>query len=243
MTETTEDAVLGGRLRLRQPATGYRAAIDPFLLAAAVEACPGDRVLDLGCGVGTAGLALLTRHPGCHVVGLELVEGHANLAGVNAVLNGLSGRFEPVVGDVAQSPFRGAVFDQVICNPPFHGAERGRPAAAPTKALATREDLAGLAQWLRSALHHLRPRGWITLIHRADRLDEVLALLRVGSGQLRITPLWPARGKPAKRVIVSARKGVAGPLTLGAGLVLHEANGHFTSRADAILRGGGALEP
>ena len=239
----TEDAVLGGRLRLRQPAEGYRVAIDPFLLAAAVEARPGARLLDLGCGVGAAGLALLTRVPEVTVIGLELQADFARLAADNAALNGLAARFAAVGGDIARSPLRAGGFDQVICNPPFHGAEQGRPAARSAEALATREGAPGLSLWLEAALGHLRPGGRLTLIHRADRLDEVLAGLRGRAGALRVVPLWPAQGKPAKRVIVAARKGAGGPLTLSAGLVLHDAEGRFTAQADAILRGGAALRP
>ena len=240
MGPTTLDAVLGGRLRLRQPASGYRVAIDPFLLAAAVEAGPGERVLDLGCGVGAAGLAVATRLPGCAVVGLELQAAHARLAAENASLNSLAGRFSSVAGDVARSPFKDGAFDQVICNPPFHGPE-GRPAASRAADLATREGTLGLTRWLDTALVHLRPGGRLTLIHRADRLDQVLAGLKGRAGAVRLMPLWPARGKPAKRIIVAARKGVRGPLELSPGLVLHEANGDFTARAEAILRGKAAL--
>lgn len=238
----TEDAVLGGRLRLRQPAAGYRVAIDPFLLAAATPARPGERILDLGCGVGAAGLALLARVADCRLVGLELQAGHARLAAENAALNGLAARFAVVAGDLGASPLAPASFDQVICNPPFHGPEQGRPAARPEAALATREGALGLARWIGVALGQLRAKGRLTLIQRADRLDQVLAALAGRAGSVRIAPLWPARGRPAKRIIVSARKAAAGPLELTAGLVLHEANGHFTAQADAILRQGAALE-
>lgn len=244
-SQTTEDSLLGGRVRLRQPARGYRAAIDPVLLAAAVPARDGERILDLGCGAGAAALCLLARVPGVAVTGLELQHGLARLAAANAELNGLAGRFSVVEGDVLAPPpaLAAGGFDRVMLNPPYLAAASSRPPHDPAQAMATREDTARLTDWIDAALTLLRPKGGLTVIHRADRLDALLADLHGRAGEIRILPLWPAAGKPAKRVVVAARKAVAGPLALGAGLVLHEADGSFTSRAEAVLRGGAPLAP
>lgn len=242
--EITQDALLGGRVQLRQPAKGYRAAIDPVLLAAAVPARTGERVLDLGCGTGAAALCLLARVPGVEAMGLELQGPLARLAAANAELNGLAGRFAVVEGDILRPPPALAAdsFDRVMLNPPYLAARANRPPSAPLRALATHESDAVLADWLRTALALLKPKGGVSIVHRADRLDALLAGLRGKAGGIRVFPLWPAAGRPAKRVLVAARKAAAGPLVLAAGLVLHESHGGFTPQAEAILRGAAALD-
>lgn len=234
----TEDAFLGGRLRLRQPADGYRAAIDPVLLAAAVPAAAGDGVADLGCGVATAGLCLLARVPGLHVTGLELQPLLAGLAHKNAVLNGYEAQFHILSGDVAAPPeaLPAAGFDHVMLNPPYLEAGSTRVSGHELRRLATVEGPARLETWLACALSRLRPRGSITIIHRADRLNRLLAGLSESCGDLAVFPLWPHQGEAAKRILVQARKGSGGPLRVLPGLVLHDAEGCYTPAAEAVLR-------
>jgi tRNA1(Val) A37 N6-methylase TrmN6 len=241
---TSEDHLLGGRVRLSQPVAGYRVAIDPVFLAAAVPARAGESVLDLGCGVGAAALCLLARLPELRVTGLELQAELVHLAGENARANGLAGRFLAVAGDVARPPPRLAPggFHHVMCNPPQLVAEGARPAKSPARDSATREGAARLADWIATALGMLRPQGSLSFVHRADRLDALLAALTGRAGELVVFPLWPGPGKPAKRVIVRARKDLATPLRLAPGLVLHEPGGRFTAGAQAVLREAAALE-
>jgi tRNA1(Val) A37 N6-methylase TrmN6 len=240
----TLDALLGGRVRLWQPADGYRAAIDPVLLAAAIPARNGERVLDLGCGVGAAAHCLLARLPGVHVTGLEVQARMAKVARDNAILNGWADRLHVLEGDVLDPPAELAreSFDRVMLNPPYAPANQGRPASNAAKATATRESEATLRDWLSAGLSFLKARGGLTLIHRADRLDEILVALRGKAGALRVFPLWPAAGRPAKRVLVAARKAVAGPMVFAPGLVLHDADGGYTPEAEAVLRDAAGLD-
>ncbi|WP_225768681.1 tRNA1(Val) (adenine(37)-N6)-methyltransferase [Inquilinus sp. Marseille-Q2685] len=231
----SEDRLLDGRVRLRQPRDGYRAAIDPVLLAAAVPAAPGERVADLGCGVGAALLCLAARCPEVSVTGVERDPGLAALARENLGLNGLGGRAAIVEGSVADS-IPGAPFDRVMMNPPFLPPGRGRASAHPVKAAANVEDGLDLAGWVVAAARVLKPRGWLTLIHRADRVDEICTALRPGFGSLTLFPLWPRAGEAARRVLVQARRGGRAPAVLAAGLVLHEAGGGFTPAAQVVLR-------
>ncbi len=248
MTETppagvSDDALLGGRVRLRQPVAGYRVAIDPVLLAAAVPAAPHDTVLDIGCGVGAAALCLAARVPECRITGIETQRDLVRLAGDNIFLNGCEARVSVMLGDLMRPPPRlePGSFSHVMANPPFLEADAGTAPPDVGKATAHVEGAADLAAWVRFALAMVRQRGSLTFIHRADRLDHLLAELSRRTGDIVIFPLWPGAEKPAKRVIVRARKGVAGPTRLLSGLCLHAPGGGFTEAAETVLRHGAAL--
>lgn len=234
---TTEDALLGGRVRLLQPVSGYRAAIDPVLLAAAIDAGPGERVLDAGTGVGAAALCLLARLPDLSVTGIEIQPDLAELARENAGLNGAGDRFLTVAGDLAAPPppVAGAAFDWVITNPPYVAAGRGTVPPDRVKAAANIEGGVDLAAWLQACLRRLRPGGKVAVIHRADRLEAILVALAGRAGALTAIPFWPKEGQPARRVVVVGRKGARTPFTLAPGLVLHKADGTYTEKAAAIL--------
>lgn len=238
----SDDALLGGRLRLWQPVAGFRAGTDAVLLAAACPARAGDRVLDLGCGVGTAALCLGLRVPGVVLAGLELQPGYALLAQENAARNGIP--FEVHRGDIARmpAPLR-RDFDHVIANPPYWGP--GTPASDAGRETALR-DGGSLADWIAAARRRLRPEGWLTLVLGADRLADALAAM-AGLGSVVILPVAPRQGRPAGRVLIRARKGGRAPLRLLAPLVMHAAPRHaadaedLTPEAETLLRGAAAL--
>jgi len=239
----TEDAVLDGRVRLRQPVAGYRAGMDAALLAAACDAKAGERVIEAGCGVGGALLAAAVRRPGARFVGVERDPLAVDLARGNTALNALQDRVEIVGGDVERG-FRALdlpVFDAVMSNPPFFDDPGALRAPAPEKSGAWMAD-GGLAAWIAFCLKAVREGGTITLIHRADRLADILALLAPKAGSFRIRPVAPFADVPAKRVIVRAIKTGKAPLVLLPPLVLHdrEGTGHSVA-AEAILRGDAAL--
>ncbi len=240
----TEDRLLGGRVRLRQPASGYRVAIDPVFLAASVPAEPHQLVLDVGCGSGAAMLCLAARVPHARIVGLEMQRDLVRLAGDNAILNQMEARVSVMIGDLLHAPPRlsPGAFDHVMANPPFNERGRTTPAAAPGRAAATIEGDADLAAWVRFSLAMVRSKGTVTFIHRADRIDALLAEVAGRAGEVVVFPLWPGQGKPASRILVRARKQIAAPARLAAGLVLHEPNGQPTAAAAAVLREGGGLD-
>jgi tRNA1(Val) A37 N6-methylase TrmN6 len=243
MSKSTEDRLLGGRLKLRQAADGYRAGLDAALLAAACDAADGARVIEAGCGAGAVLLAAAARRPGAGFTGLERDAAAAALARENAALNGLEDRVTICEGDVAL-PFARlglAVFDAALANPPFFddpGALRG---PAPAKRGAWLAD-GGLAAWTVFLAKAVRPGGTITVIHRADRLADLLALLGEKAGSLQVRPIHPFADAPAKRVLVRAVKSGKAPLVLLPPLVLHPREGaKHTDEAEAILRGEAAL--
>jgi tRNA1(Val) A37 N6-methylase TrmN6 len=240
MTDRTDDTLLGGRVALWQPRSGYRVSIDAVLLAAAVAPRGGERILDAGCGTGAIGLCLLARAGDTpfDIVGVEAQPAYAELARDNARRNERHARYIIIDGDLAR-PSAALIeqpFDQVMSNPPYLDAGAGTPSPDHAVDKANRESGLDLEGWIASCLARLRPRGTITLVQRADRLPDLLAALHGKAGEIVVLPLWPAAGEPARRVIVRARKGVAGPFRLAPGLVLHGGPGQYTPQADAILR-------
>lgn len=238
-----EDRLLDGRVRLLQPEAGYRVAIDTVFLAAAVPAAPGDLVLELGAGVGAAALCLAWREPGCRVIGIERDRAAARLAQRNIELNAVVGRVDVMVGDILRPPPRLAPgsFNHVMANPPHLAPQTASASPSAAKASATVEGEAAIEDWIKAAQTMLRPKGSFTLVHRADRLDAILAALYGRMGEIVVFPLWPGGSRPAQRVLLRARKGIATPLRLAPGLVLHEPDGRYTAAADAILREGAGL--
>lgn len=244
----TEDTVLGGRLRLRQPKRGHRVGHDAILLAAACPARAGDDVVDLGAGVGAAGLALAARVIDVAVTLVEIDPKLAALAEENARLNGLAGRVRTAVLDAAAparafaaAGLRADSFARVLMNPPFNDPARQRVSPDRARSLAHAAPRATLAAWARTAAWLLRPRGTLCLIWRADGLGDVLAALTPAFGAITVLPVHPKPGEAAIRVLVRGVKASRAPLELLPGLVLNDSSGRATSDADAILRAGEAL--
>jgi len=230
------DRLLGGRVLLRQPRRGYRVAIDPVLLAASVNARPGETVLDVGAGSGAATLCLAARIPGLDLTLLERDPAHAALGRDNLALNGLSREAQVVEGDIADPPadLRPRSFDHILTNPPYLAESEGRSPADPSRRAAAMSDIAP-AEWVGACLKRLKPGGRLAIIHRADRLPELLAALEGPAGAIEIIPLWPRAGEAARRVILRARKGARTPAALAAGLVLHVEEGDYTPETKGIL--------
>jgi tRNA1Val (adenine37-N6)-methyltransferase len=244
MSELTCDGFLGGRLRIAQPRRGFRSGADAVMLAAACPAQAGQAVLELGCGAGVASLCLGWRVPGLRLVGLEAQGDYADLARRNAAANGI--KMAVVTGDVARLPvdLRSQVFDHVIANPPYFLGGTAAPDGG--RAIARREETP-LAAWIDVALRRLVPRGIVTLIQRADRLDAILAALAGRAGAVTVLPVAGRAGREAGRVIVQAQKGARGPLRLLAPFVMHREAAHggdredLTEAASAVLREGSPL--
>lgn len=238
----TTGTLLGGRVRFTQPATGYRAAIDPVLLAASLP-CATRAALELGAGAGAASLCLAARCPGMSIHAVEIDPALAALARRNAADNGVADRVAVSVADIAAvGPDALGRFDAVFFNPPYLRGQAASPSPDPGKRRADIEAGGGLAAWIAAARRMLRARGQLRLIHRADRMHDILALLARGFGDIAVLPFWPRAGQPARRILVGARLGARGGTRLMAGLVLHGPDGGFTPDAEAILREGAGLD-
>jgi tRNA1(Val) A37 N6-methylase TrmN6 len=239
MDAVTEDRLLDGRVTLRQPARGYRAGLDAALLAAACDASPGERLIEAGCGGGGALLAAAVRRPGVTFVGVERDPAALRLARENISLNELGDRVSVVEGDVAVrfSSLALEPFDAALANPPFFDDPESLRGPAPERRAAWMAD-DGLEAWTGFLLKAVREGGTIILIHRADRLADILALLAPKAGSFQVRPVHPFADAPAKRVMVRAVKTGKAPLQLLPALVLHDREGgKHTGEAEAILRG------
>lgn len=239
----SQDAFLGGRLTLLQPVNGLRAGSDAIFLAAALGAHPGQRCVEFGTGQGACALAYLWRVPDAHVTALEWDADLAMLARRNARLNRLDDRFRLLVGDARQPPLGAAAFDQAFANPPFFDPTHSRPSPHAVRARARHEGAAGdLAIWVAAMAHALRPGGWLTLIHRWERLASTQAALRdAGLGAVTVLPLAARAGQTPKRFLIRARRADAWSWDMRAPLILHGEGHGYRPEIEAILRHGQPL--
>jgi tRNA1(Val) A37 N6-methylase TrmN6 len=250
--ETTLDAVLGGRLQLRQPKRGHRVGHDAILLAAATDAHSGEHAVDLGAGVGGAGLALAHRVVGLRVTLVEIDGGLAALAAENAERNGLANRTRVVTADaedasaLAASGLAQASIDRVLMNPPFNDPRRQNVSPDPRRRLAHVAAPGLIKRWAATAALLLKPGGVLTLIWRAEARDEVLDALSGDFGGISVLPVAPRPDMPPIRVLVRAIKADAARpedvqrANLPA-LVLNDVNGKPSAAAEAVLRAGETL--
>jgi tRNA1(Val) A37 N6-methylase TrmN6 len=244
--DLTDDAVLGGRLRLWQPRRGHRFGHDAILLAAATPA--RDRAVDLGAGVGAAGLALAVRVPGLRVTLADINASLAALAALNAARNQLASRVDAVAlgvaasaADYAAAGLPPASCDAVLMNPPFNDPARHKPSPDRQRHAARELKSAQLVTWIDAAFRLLRPRGVLTVIFRADGLVDLVGALASRFGAITVLPVHGKPGTRAIRIIAGAVKGSGAPPAILPGLVLAAEDGTPTEAADAVLRHGAEL--
>jgi len=242
----SDDAFLGGQLRLRQPRSGHRAGHDAMLLAAATAACPGDRVADLGAGVGAAGLALARRIQGIALTLVEIDPGLAALARHNAADNAIPADVAELDVTAGSGAFVAAGLgpdsvDVVLTNPPFNDGARHRASPDPVRASAHVAGPATLEAWVHAARRILKSGGSLTMIWRADGLAEVLAALSRGFGSLVVQPVHGEQGRPAIRILVRAVKGGRAPTQILPAVMLNDTMGVPCPEVVAVLAGQGAL--
>ena len=248
LAKTTQDAVLGGRLVLRQPRHGHRVGHDAILLAAATQARSGERAVDLFAGVGAAGLALALRVPGLDVTLVEIDPALVTLARENIARNDLSDRARAVVLDVdapgrefAAAGISAACADRVLMNPPFNDVLRQSASPQAGRRLAHAASQEQWSGWVGVASRLLKPNGVLTLIWRADGLADALDALARRFGAIAVLPVHPRPEAAAIRVLLRAVSSSRAPLRLLPGLALADGTGLPTAEAEAVLHENAAL--
>lgn len=234
--------VLGKRIELEQHEGGFQTSIDAVLLAAACPAKSGDHILDLGCGVGSAGLCVLRRVEGTQLTGIDIQDDVLRLAKENAKRNDMGDRADFIQTDV--KTFERLAFDHVICNPPYLSAGDFNTPPSPSKATAVSAELGEttLKDWVTCAFQCLKGQGSLTIIHRADQTDAIIHAMGKRFGAVEIIPLWPKSGVDAKRVIIRAHKHRKSAASFYAGITIHDEEGAYTAEAENILRGMAAID-
>jgi tRNA1(Val) A37 N6-methylase TrmN6 len=244
--ELTEDAFLGGQLHVKQPKSGHRAGHDAVLLAAATATRSGDRVADLGAGVGVAGLAVAKRVTGIDLVLVEIDAAQAGLARANAAANAIDADVivldvEADAGAFAAAGLDPDSVDAVLMNPPFNDPARHRASPDTARGIAHMASATTLLKWVHAARRILRSKGALTLIWRADGIAEVLAALDHGFGSLQVLPVHGDARQPANRILVRAIKGGRAPTQILPALVLNDEPGVPNKRVQEVLAGKGSL--
>jgi tRNA1(Val) A37 N6-methylase TrmN6 len=245
--DASVDTILGGRLMIGQPAKGHRAGTDAVLVAAAVPARPGESIADFGAGVGTAGLAVIVRVPRVRALLIEIDAYTAGLAEANVLANDLSGCAKVLAMDVGEvgmgaTSALASSTDHIVCNPPFNNPAGGRisPDADTARARVAKEGQ--LEDWMRAAARMLKPGGSVTLIHRPEGVQEILAALSRRYGGVTLRFVHPDPASPAVRVLVQARKDTRAHLRVLPPLILNKAGGGFTPEAEGLHRDLAALD-
>lgn len=239
--------VLNKTLALHQAPEGFRTSMDSVMLGSACPAKSGNTILDLGCGVGSAGLCTLKRIKGINLTGVDIQTDHIDLAKQNAAINNMSNRAVFICSDIKELNL-GNKFDHIICNPPYMeaGAHIHSPSKAKAKAMGHINEDITLKDWISCAHRHIKGQGSLTLIHDAGQIDNISHSLYGQNGGKRfggveIIPIYPRTGTPAKRVIIRAYKHKKSPAIIHQGIIMHETNGDYTKAADEILRNAGSL--
>ena len=242
MTSQSEIYLLGKKLKVLQPPNGFKTGLDAVMLASACKAKSGEHILDLGCGVGSAGFCVLARVEGLSLTGVEIQTSHAEMAEQNASGNGFGDVSKFINKDIRDFKSEDK-FDHVIINPPYleTGAHLRSPSDEKATAMGHDETDLSIQDWVDCGARALRPEGSITIIHRADFVDKIIQALGTKFGAVEIIPLFPKTGVPAKRVIIRALKGRKTPAIIQSGLILHDAEGGYTLEANNILTGEGGL--
>jgi len=237
--DETVDEILGGRLRVIQKRRGYRFSLDALLLAHFAGLREGDDLIDLGTGSGILALILADRHRCGKVLGIEIQEELAVMAGRSAAMNGLAGRVEIRPGDVRrpETICPPESFDAAVFNPPYRRLGSGRTNPNPEKAVARHEITGDAGDFLAAAAHALREGGRVYAIYPAIRMVELLYRMRT------------CRIEPKRLRIVHSHPGGAGIFTLVEGvkrgreelavlppLFIHEEGKGYTAEMATILR-------
>ena len=244
MDEFTKDSFLGGGIRIWQPKKGYRAGIDPILLAASVNVSAGQKVLDLGCGVGTASFAIGYRVKNVELYGIEIQKVFADLADLNSKENGIELQVECSNISNLSSNITSKNFDHVIANPPYFDRKSSVRGINLSKEKSFGDTLP-ISEWLKVAAKRAKPKGFVHFIVRSDRLMEIFTNMPNSLGSLVITPVISRKNENAKLTILHAKKNGRAGFIISSPIVLHplesDSREKYVPEVEKVLRNGASL--
>jgi tRNA1(Val) A37 N6-methylase TrmN6 len=233
MTELTEDSIFNGRIKLFQPKIGYRAALDPIILASFISPGPHQKILDVGCGVGTISLILKMRESTAEITALDMDKRMCQICEQNAAANGFSVEVLNVrIEDRAILKER--LFDHVVTNPPFFEEKSSK--VSESKKFANFETIS-LVEWIALCINKLKNNGIFSIIHRASRLEEILSALKSRAGAVKIIPIFPKSDRNANRIVVQAKKSSKSETMILPGVIVHRDDGSYSDDLRRILSG------
>ena len=215
----------------------FRPGTDTFLLSSLPRLKPGLRVADLGCGTGLLGLLLLQRQPELRVTGMDIQPEAIRLAEQAAAENGLQDRLAFHAADLrnVKALFPTGSFDLAVCNPPYYPSGSGALSADGARRTARAEVSCTLEDVCAAAAYLLRWGGRLCLVHKPERLTDLLCALR-GNGlePKRLRFVCKTAGSAPSLVLAEARRGGKPSLAVEEPLILQAADGSPTAEVDAI---------
>lgn len=215
----------------------FRPGTDTFLLSSLPRLRPGLRVCDLGCGTGLLGFLLLQRQPDLRIAGLDIQPEAAALARRAAAENGLTERLDFRCGDLRQvrGIFPTGCFDLVVCNPPYYPPAGGKLSADGARRTARSETEASLADLCAAASYLLRWGGKFCLVHKPERLADVLCALRdAGTEAKRLRFVHSRAADPPSLFLAEGCRGGRPGITVEPPLILQNGDGTPTAELNAI---------
>lgn len=239
--KTTTDALFGGDLRIKQPASGYRFSIDSLLLADFITLKPNSSAIELGSGCGVISLILARRYDPVNIMGIEIQEELHKLSVENAELNDLSDNLQFIRGDIREvdQHFKPEAFDACISNPPYRETGSGRVPPDEGRARARHELDLTLKDLVSTGRYLLKGGGRFFIIYNCRRLGELIHTLKVNDFALkRLRLVHPYEGKDGDFILVDAVKGGGVECEVLPPLIIWREVGEYTDEVSRIIEGG-----
>ena len=208
----------------------FRPSTDSMVLADFAAPTKNAHVCDLGCGCGTLALLLLAARPDLRVTGIEIQPDAAAVARENAAQDALGGRFSVVEGDLRDAALlRAGSFDCAVSNPPYYPLASGYAAQDPALRAARTEEHCSLLELCRAASRLLRTGGRFFLVHKPERLADLICCLRESALEPKQLQLVRHRADaPANLVLLEAVRGGSPGLRLAPDCILYAPDGALT---------------
>lgn len=224
-------------LKIIQKDKAFRFGLDAVLLANFADVKKGNSVIDLGTGTGIISILLAGKTEASSIVGLEIQEDMAEMAGRSVKMNCLEDRVKIVCGDIKESVnlFGASSFDVVVTNPPYMNRGGGIINLSDTKAISRHEILCTLEDVIKSASKLLVPGGQFAMVHRPDRLADIIWLMRNYSIEPKyIRFVHPSPYKKPNLILIKGSRQGRPQLKMLDPLYVYDENGKYSKEINEI---------